>query len=197
MTIRTAEAAAKVAEKTYSNIVGMCQKVTRLYYLAPSAGDVDGDGDADAVDGWKSEPASGRHTDRKPPRGYPVAWSGGKSGHGHRAISLGEVNGKFKIRTTDAPTGKVSTQDLDWPERQWGLKYLGWSETIDGVPIPKPAVAKPASKPTKTPVKVRSRGKLVDTAIHDLMATKKGPPNQVRALRIKEALAALLKIPFV
>lgn len=172
------EEAAKRAEKSTTNIKGYCQKWTREIFGAPSVGDVDRDGDADAVDGWKSEKK--RHEgDRNPPRGTPVSYSGGKNGFGHRAVSLG--NGK--IRSTDAGgDGKVATVDLDWPERKWGMKYLGWSEDISGIVIPKP----PA--PEKT-----SRGFRVDHAIADLKAAK--PGNPTRAKLIKTALEALLKIP--
>jgi hypothetical protein len=118
----------------------MCQSWTRTIFGAPSVGDVDHDRDADAVDGWKSEPTSKRHTDRHPPRGVPVAWGGGSHGNGHRAVSLG--NGK--IRSTDAGgRGRVATVDLDWPEKAWGLTYLGWSETISGLEIPVPEKPKP------------------------------------------------------
>lgn len=141
------EEAAKRAEASRTNVPGMCQGWTRGIFGAPSAGDVDHDGDADAVDGWKSEPVATRHTDRNPPRGVPVAWSGGRNGHGHRAVSLG--NGK--IRSTDAGgSGRVATVDLNWPERTWGLHYLGWTPTISGIliPVPKePTVAGPKRTP--------------------------------------------------
>lgn len=129
------EEAAKRAEASRTNVRGMCQQWTRDIFGAPSVGDVDRDGDADAVDGWKSEPVAKRHTDRHPPRGVPVSWAGGRNGHGHRAVSLG--NGK--IRSTDAGgSGRVATVDLNWPEKTWGLTYLGWSETISGIQIPVP-----------------------------------------------------------
>jgi hypothetical protein len=136
------EQAAKRAEANNTNLHYLCQKWTRQIFGAPAVGDVDGDRDADAVDGWKSEPEEFRHFgDRNPPRGVPVAWGGGAKGFGHRAVSLGNR----KIRSIDI-NGKVGTVDLSWFERNWGLKYLGWSETMSGLYIPKPVVA-PA--PTK------------------------------------------------
>jgi hypothetical protein len=146
--VRSREQAAKSALSSSRNAPGTCQLWTRERFGAPSAGDVDRDGDADAVDGWKKEPKDKRHPgDRHPPRGVPVAWSGGSHGHGHRAISLGHG----KIRSTDARgSGRVATVDLDWPEKHWGLHYLGWSETIDGNEIPlseKKAKPKPKPKP--------------------------------------------------
>lgn len=130
------EEAAKRAEASDTNTPGYCQLWTRTMFGAGSAGDRDGDGDADAVDGWKSEPTSARHPgDRTPPRGVPVAWGGGRNGYGHRAISLGGG----KIRSTDAGgAGRVATVDLGWVERNWGMTYLGWSETISGIEIPLP-----------------------------------------------------------
>lgn len=144
--------AAALAEQQTSNTPGTCQLWTRTMLDAPSAGDRDRDGDADAVDGWKSEPEWARHTDRNPPRGFPVAWSGGSRGYGHRAISLG--NGK--VRSTDVPSsGRVGTVSLDYFEKKWGLHYLGWSETITGAKIP-------------VVVPVRTRGQKIDEALESL-----------------------------
>jgi CW_7 repeat len=118
----------------------MCQLWTRTIFGAPSVGDVDFDGDADAVDGWKKEPK--RHPgDRHPPRGVPLAWSGGSKGHGHRAVSLGNQ----MVRSIDVyGPGSVGTVRLDWFEKNWDMKYLGWSETISGLMIPLPILPKPA-----------------------------------------------------
>lgn len=133
-TINTPEKAVEEALSTKTNTPGMCQKVTREWFNAPSAGDQDKDGDFDAFDGWLSEPVTARRPgDRNPPEGYPMSWSGGAKGHGHRAISLG--NGF--VRSTDVPrAGVVGTVHVDWFERNWGLSYLGWSTTIDGQRIP-------------------------------------------------------------
>lgn len=172
------EEAAKRAEASKTNTVSYCQLWTRTQFGAPSAGDRDHDGDADAVDGWKSEPVSKRHTNRTPPRGVPVAWSGGRNGFGHRAVSLG--NGK--IRSTDAGgPGKVATVDLGWVEKNWGFKYLGWSETMTGIVIP-------------LPPKSTSRGIHIDAAIKSLKASK---GTGERARLIKTALDALLQMPFI
>lgn len=130
------EEAARRAEASTTNVPGTCQNWTWNIFGAHAVGDVDSDKDADAVDGWESEPKSAQHPgDRNPPRGVPVAWSGGSHGFGHRAVSLG----RGKIRSTDAGgSGVVATVDLDWPEKNWGLHYLGWSETISGETIPLP-----------------------------------------------------------
>jgi len=140
MSIATAEEAAKNALARTRNIPDTCQIVTRGYYGAPSVGDFDGDGSADAEDGWKREPANFKHPgDRKPPKGFPVSWLHGSSDHGHRAISLGPdpQSGIYMIRSTDAPSrGVTSTVPLSWIEEHWGLEYAGWSETISGIKIP-------------------------------------------------------------
>lgn len=142
------EEAAQRAEASQTNVEGTCQLWTRTMLGAGSAGDQDGDGDADAVDGWNSEPVEKRHTDRNPPRGTPVAWSGGSHGFGHRAMSLG--NGK--IRSTDAGgSGHVATVDLGWVESTWGMHYLGWSETITGIEIPLPPQDNPTGEDDMKP----------------------------------------------
>lgn len=138
--VRSREDAAKAAEKVDHFMEGACQLFTRTVFDVPSVGDVDGDGDADAVDGWKSEPVHARHPDdRSAPRGVPLAWKGGSHGFGHRAVSLGHG----RIRSTDMSVdghyspGTVSTVTLDQIHSAMPLlEYLGWSDTMDGVDIP-------------------------------------------------------------
>lgn len=180
--MRNREEAARAAEATNFNKPDTCQLQTRLWFDAPSVGDLDGDGSADAEDGWKSEPVGKRHTDRNPPRGTPVSYLGGSNDNGHRAISLG--NGK--IRSTDAPTrGRTSTVSLDWPEKQWGLKYVGWSETMDGLPIPLPEY------------EPRTRGEGVDEAINRIRrAARHAKDGTQRDTLLNRALGTLRKIPF-
>lgn len=139
--IATAQEAAANARARTRNVPGTCQIVTRGYYGAPSVGDVDGDGQSDAEDGWKREPEQFKHPkDRSVPLGYPVSWLRGSRDNGHRAISLGRPDGASEtvIRCTDAPSsGITSTVPLSWVEKNWGLEYAGWSETISGFLIPK------------------------------------------------------------
>ena len=157
--VATRSEAAKRAEAATHNVPGTCQLWTRTQYLAPSAGDQDRDGDADAVDGWQSEPASARHPgDRNPPRGVPVAFSGGSRGYGHRAISLGEG----KIRSTDMTAtgykaGTVGTTTIAQIERSMGVSYLGWSETITGLAIVDDITPKPKPKPKPIPAARRAK----------------------------------------
>lgn len=125
---------------------GRCQEFTRDRFNAPPVGDVDKDGRSDAEDGWKSEPFRARHTDRNPEPGSPVAWEGGSHDDGHRAIA--DVDGY--IISTDAPVaGKIGRVHLDWVERNWGLHYLGWTDTISGKEIPEEEAPKPPKEPRK------------------------------------------------
>lgn len=183
--VRSREQAVVVALQRKSNVPGTCQLVTRGYYLAPSAGDQNGDGDADAVDGWVSEPVAARHPgDRNPPVGVPVAWSGGSRGFGHRAITV-PFQGGVGIHSTDVPkAGATSTVPLSWFEKNWpSLHYLGWSETITGEFIP--FTAGPAVPPRFT--KVSRARKLIEKAL--IRAEAKGQTQRARALR--RALRAL------
>lgn len=108
---------------------------------APSVGDVDQDGMPDAEDGWRAEPVKYRHPgDRLAPLGTPVSWFGGSRDAGHRALSLGVPRGAKEclIRSTDAGgSGRVATVTLSWVEKNWGLTYVGWSESMSGILIPK------------------------------------------------------------
>lgn len=176
------EEAARRAEAARTNDPYTCQLWTRTIFGAPSVGDFDKDGDSDAVDGWKH--ATKKHAgDRTPPRGVPVAWSGGSKGYGHRAVSLG--NGK--VRSTDAPSlAKVGTVDLNWFEKNWGLKYLGWSEDISGLLIPLP--------PKVAPPKKTSRGVYIDNAITEL---RKSTGSGERKVLINRALEALIALPLI
>jgi len=174
----------KRANASTSNQVDTCQLWTRTIIGVPSAGDYDHDGDADAVDGWKSEPTKFKHAgDRHPPAGVPVSYSGGSAGHGHRAISLG--NGK--IRSTDANgNGHVATVDLDWPEKHWGLKYLGWSDTMDGILVPE--APKPDAKPKSEAENLVEQAR--DLLRHAKSNAKKNHKPK-RLLKLKDALHTL------
>ena len=167
------EAVARAKAST-TNVPNTCQLWTREIFGAPSVGDFDGDGSADAEDGWKAEPAKYKHPgDRNPPPGVPVSYGGGSRDNGHRAISLGGG----MIRSTDAAGwGHVGTVPLDWPERAWGLHYLGWSETCDGwlipePPAPKPARPEPLSQNQKAKV-IRREAKRAEKRGHDGWAAR-------------------------
>jgi hypothetical protein len=180
--MRTPHQALAVSMLTKTNVPGTCQFVTRGWLDAPSAGDFDADGAADAEDGWKKEPASAKRFDRNPPAGYPVAYLGGSKDNGHRAISAGRINGVTHIRSTDAGgPGRVATVPLDFPEKNWGLKYAGWSKTMDGVPIP----------PDK-----HTRGFHIDRSLRQLIrAERHAPQHSLRHSKIQRAIAVLKSLP--
>jgi len=134
-----------------TNVPDTCQLTTRTWCQVRSAGDLDGDGAADAEDGWKSEPAGFRRYDREPLDGAPVSYLGGSRDNGHRALAVPgrSRDGLRLIRSTDAGgRGRVATVDILWPVREWGLMYAGWSLTCDGVlgesDPPKPVRVEPA-----------------------------------------------------
>ena len=159
--------------------VGYCARWVRTMYGVDPSGDADRDGDVDAADSWKR--ATHKHAnDRFPPPGVPVYWSGGRSGHGHIAISW--AGGR--IRGTDSPNaGHVGTVDLEWVEKNWGLKYVGWSEDIHGALIPVDAVPLPKKQ---RPADVRAA---IKNLTNRLLTA--GP---VEARRIREVIAKLRKI---
>lgn len=102
-----------------------------------------------AIDGWNASPM--KHAgDRNPPVGalvyYSAATSGATAGDGHVAI----VVAPGTIRSSDAGGyGINATVPLDWPERNWGRRYLGWTGDVLGHPIF--AATQPAQD-TATPI---------------------------------------------
>lgn len=73
--------------------------------------------------------ADHRHTNRNPPKGAPVFWTGGSHGYGHIALSTG---GGY-VRSTDAPVaGWVRTMPLSWFDTHWpSLHFVGWAEDLN------------------------------------------------------------------
>lgn len=155
------EEAAQNALAQRTNAPGMCQQITRGWFGVPSVGDFDGDGRADAEDGWKSEPVRYRHPgDRNPPRGVPVSFLGGSRDDGHRAASLGGGlirSIDFDTTTKRYKAGTTGTGTIAEIERALGVTYAGWSETCDGVLIPLPAQPKPVPEPTAQPYVGKTR----------------------------------------
>lgn len=165
-----------------------CQKWTRELVDAPSVGDVDGDGDPDAEDGWKAEPNVGKHFgDRNPPAGVPMYWEGGSEDNGHRAWSVGDG---FLVGVDTPQNGKIGKVHIDWVERNWGLRYVGWSETISGIRIPKP-------NPEPAPKEPRPDSK-AGKALRNLRAARKRAHDNGYTERVKEldkAIKAILEAP--
>ena len=111
------------ARQIKSGYSGMCQKFTRVSW---EVGSLYGS----AIDAWNG--AKQKHKgDRTPPVGAPCYYKGGN--YGHAVIYVGDG----KIRSTDCTyAGDISEVPLDWPERNWGYTYLGWTGDINGVDLP-------------------------------------------------------------
>lgn len=167
-----------------------CQKWTRELVKAGSVGDFDGDGAADAEDGWKAEPSWAKHVgDRNPPAGVPGYWEGGGEDNGHRAWFVGNAD----LVGVDSPAnGKIGRVHIDWVERNWGLRYVGWTETISGIRIP---TGNPPTKP-KEPRPGTKLGIALEQLRSKLRAAKRnGYPAQIKELEqsIEHLLAAYNK----
>lgn len=110
------------AKKTTRNIVGMCDRWVAQYYGYSSSGY------STAIAHWGAIPPTEKHPgDTNAPPGSLVFWSGGSSGAGHVAISLGGG----KIISTDYPrSGITSTTTIDAISNGWGEHYMGWSKPV-------------------------------------------------------------------
>src|SRR5262245_66131628 len=94
---------ARNAENDRTNDPGMCQQQTRMWSGISARY-------PDAATAWRN--TNDRHPgNRNPPRGAHVFWTGGSSGHGHVAMSLGGG----KVRSTDAGgRGRAAALQLRW-----------------------------------------------------------------------------------
>lgn len=121
----TARVTARNAERDGFNAPGMCLQVCRTWAGISAMY-------PDATTAWVN--TNDRHPgSRTPPRGSAVYWTGGSSGHGHIAISLGGGN----VRSTDAGgQGICATRSLGWFDVMWGnLFYAGWAWDINETTI--------------------------------------------------------------
>lgn len=114
--------AIKNALGTSRNPVGMCDHQVGVYYGYSSSGY------ATAIAHWNAISGADKHPgDLNPPAGALVFWSGGSSGAGHVALSLGGG----KIVSTDYPrAGITSTTTIDAISNGWGEHYMGWSKPV-------------------------------------------------------------------
>lgn len=139
----------------------MCQAFCVIVARIGAKGDYDGDGAADAVDGWKKAKARGGVVEARHianlntiPAGTIAYWSGGSHGYGHAAITSGGGN----IVSTDAPTwGQIGEVHIDWIARYWGngLRFLGYitndgdgHQMVDGKHLATPTPKEDADMPT-------------------------------------------------
>jgi hypothetical protein len=143
---------------TYSGH-GMCQRESRLAYAVPS------DGTPSAAADWFGadfrHPMSAIYTASNfagVPLGALLRWTGGSSGAGHVALYSGIVNGVPSMISTDLKDGRYvpgarSTVPVSLASRLWGLRFVGWTEDIDGVHVVAP-VAKVTPMPKPTPATI-------------------------------------------
>lgn len=102
---------------------GMCLRFARTCVGAPAAA-------PDAATAWRA--TIYRHTSI-PPRGALVWWSGGSRNRGH--VAIGDGKG-FCWSTDIARLGRVDRVSLAYLAARWGnLRYLGWSEDVNGVRV--------------------------------------------------------------
>jgi cell wall-associated NlpC family hydrolase len=118
------EAAALRRAKRYMGTRGpwshLCLRFVRKVYDLPAR-------DRSAITAWRA--AESKHKgDAVPPAGVPVFWSGG--GPGHVALSLGDG----WVLTSDYPSsGRVTRVPISAINSAWHLRYLGWTDDLEGV----------------------------------------------------------------
>lgn len=197
MTIRTSAEAIHVACAQEENVEGTCELNVREWFNAPSVGDVDHDGDSDAVDGWESEPKAYRYTSREPDLiGVPMSFHGGRLGYGHRALLMNKghirstdmLNNRYAAGHTSTVIAPTTSEAIAIIEHSMGVVYTGVSKTIQGQLIPNFA------QHTVKPPKPQTRGKRIDRSLRRLRKAqaKKGSN---RAGLIAAAIKLLMKIP--
>lgn len=124
--LRSAKAEAAVKQEALHPTLedeGMCLRDVRIQYGIPS-------GSPNAIAAWKAAGNRRQHTWYDAPAGVPVFWSGGSTGAGHIAIADGLGNcWSSDIRRA----GKFDLVPLAEIHNKWGLKYLGWTEVLNGV----------------------------------------------------------------
>lgn len=116
--MKTGKEAAKAFKAKQTNKVGMClfecQAIYPTNHWYPNA-----------IGQWHA--AKHKHSGRDAKVGAPMYYRGGR--HGHVALYVGGG----MVRSTDAGgAGKMATVPIDWFERAWGYRYLGWSEDLGG-----------------------------------------------------------------
>jgi len=133
---------------------GMCLKTVRTYY-GINAKYLDATDSYNAAD-HKVHVRSGIDV----PRGVPVYWTGGSSGHGHIALSLG---GGLCLSTDWKEPGRIDVARIDDITARWGLPFQGYAWEVNDVIAWKPP----------TPVGVVSLKNLKPGATnHDVLEVK-------------------------
>lgn len=91
----------------------------------------------DAYSAWRGAggsagPNTHTSTDSAPPKNVPLFWRGGPHAYGHIAISAGDGTCWSTDIGGNGHWAHVRITDI---HRKWGLTYLGWSETLNGVRV--------------------------------------------------------------
>jgi hypothetical protein len=136
------------AIKASRDWTGYCLMFARICFgVAPRYGD--------ATDAWHATNPAERHASSVPPAGVPVWWLGGRSGHGHVAVSAGAGN----VLSTDIRRpGRVDVVPIPEIHAKWGLAYVGWTETINGVRVYTPPAPLPVVDASDAAAAFRHRG---------------------------------------
>lgn len=134
----------ELARRNTTITEGMCVfHVRTVMRIMSPTGDVDGDGDADAHDGWKR--ARDKHFVNGPsyqlPRGVPVWFAAFPQArrHGHVAIATGYGKGRGSwVWSPGVPAApdkwrRVTIGEL---EDGWSLDTVGYSYDLNGQPVP-------------------------------------------------------------
>lgn len=108
------------------DLAGYCLLATRLAF------DVD-DIRKSAIKDWKSKAKEHRFTSWPPPAATTVYWDIGRNGHVAPSAGDGYVWSTDILRT-----GKIDKVKISYINQHWGAKYLGWSDTVNGVDIYNP-----------------------------------------------------------
>ncbi len=162
-----------------------CLMRVRGLYGAPAIGDFDGDGAADAEDGWKA--TKKRHTGTAVtniPAGVPLWWGGGTADHGHVAVSAG---GGQCWSTDIKRTGRFDKVAITEINRKWGLPFLGWTEDINGVTVyTPPSTEKEPDMPKPTGMQLLQSELLAVLAERepDILAARAKQPGKGAAAKV-------------
>lgn len=87
----------------------------------------------DAAQAWEQAKHKHRTSDpREVPRGAPVFWTGGSEDHGHIAIGTGWG----RCWSTDIlRPGYFDRVPIDLIRDKWGMRLVGWTNDLNGVPV--------------------------------------------------------------
>lgn len=110
--------------------VGQCLRTVRQFYDVPAKYGT-------AAESWQAAEHKHFATDGVDcPRGAPVWWTGGSSGAGHIALSVG---GGTCITTDWKFPGRLSYAKIDDITNQWNLSFKGYTREINDVVVWRPA----------------------------------------------------------